>query len=144
MRKKGGNKRGVILFCLSYKGTSSRGLNKERVMGAVKRATILGETRNAPQALTLFGKGLQKSGKKESGQGRAKGQEKGQARVKEKESPPKETWESVAPFRIARRKPLALTGQGAMASVNTALIADTPTTVLKPVIIIKGKMRLFS
>jgi hypothetical protein len=109
-------------------------------MGAVKRATISGETLNALPDLTLFGKGPQKFGRIEYERG-AKGQEKGQAKEKEKESLPKETWESVASSRIARRKLLAQTGQGVMASANMALTVDTPMTGLKQGII-KGKMRL--
>ena len=116
--------KGGTLSCLSFKGTSSRGLNKERVMGAVKRATILGEIQNAPQDLTLFGKGLLKFGRKESENG-AKGQERGQAKGKAKESPPKETWESVVLPRIARRKLLAQTGQGVMAERGTRCPKDT-------------------
>ena len=95
MRKRDGNKREVILFCPSCKGTSNLGLNKERVMDAVKKAIILGATLNVPPDLTLFGKGLLKFGRKESENG-AKGQERGQAKGKAKESSPKETWESVA------------------------------------------------
>jgi hypothetical protein len=47
----------------------NQGPNKERVMGAARRANILGETRNAPLDLTLFGKGPQKFGRKESEKG---------------------------------------------------------------------------
>jgi hypothetical protein len=140
VQRRDGNKREVILFCLSYKGTINLVLNKERVMDAVKRGIILEVTPNAPQVLTLFGKGPLKFGRKESENG-AKGQEKGQAKGKAKESPPKETWEGVVLPRIARRKLLAQTGQGVMASASMAPIVDIPTTVLKQGI--KGRMRLF-
>ncbi len=131
--------KGDTLSSLSSKGTSSQGLNKERVRDAVKRATILGETLNVPQDLTLFGKGPRKFGRKESENG-AKGQEKEQAKGRAKESPPKETWESVVLPRIARRKLLAQTGQGVMASASMAPIVDTPMMVLKQGI--NGRMRL--
>lgn len=140
VQRRDGNKREVILFYLSYKGTINLGLNKERVTDAVKRGIILEVTPNAPQVLTLFGMGPLKFGRKESENG-AKGQEKGQAKGKAKESPPKGTWDGVALPRIARRKLLAQTGQGVMASASTAPTVDIPMMALKQGI--KGRMRLF-
>ncbi len=125
--------------CLFFKDMNNRGLNKERVMDAVKRAIILGEILNAPQDLTIFGKGLPKFGRKESGKG-TKGQEEGQAKEKAKESPHKETLENVKHSLTPNLKPLAPTGHVAMVFVNTAPIVDTLMTVLKPGI--KGRMRL--
>ena len=137
----GENKREVILFCPSYRGTSNLVLNKERVMDAVKRGIILEVTPNAPQVLTLFGKGPLKFGRKESENG-AKGQEKGQEKGKAKESPPNGTWESVVLPRKAKPKLPAQTGQEGMASANMAPIVDTPMTALKQGI--KERMRSFS
>ena len=141
MQKKGGNTREVILFCPSCKGTNNLGLNKERVMDAVKRAIILGATLNVPQDLTLFGMEPRRFGRKESENG-AKGQERGQEKGKAKESPPNGTWESVVLPRKAKPKLPAQTGQEGMASANMAPIGDTPTTALKQGI--KERMRSFS
>ncbi len=61
--------KGDTLSCRYCRGMTNQGPNKERVMGAARRATILGETRNAPLDLTLFGRGPRKVGRKESGKG---------------------------------------------------------------------------
>jgi hypothetical protein len=141
VRKRGKNKREDILFCLSYRGTSNLALNKERVMGAVKRAIIFVVTPNVPQDLTLFGRGPPKFGRRESETG-AKGQERGQAKGKVKESPPKEIRESVVIPKRVRQKLLARIGRGVMAFASMAPIVDTPMMALKQEI--KERMRLFS